>query len=68
MCFPLFESLTLVVKLQTDFCKVTDKFKTVCKKVVARMLKPLNVNDGIRRVARFWCEEVFEVIRVGGPV
>lgn len=32
------------------------------------MLKPLNVNDGFRKVARFWCEEVFEVIRVGGPV
>lgn len=68
MCFALFGSLTIVVKLQTDFCKVTDTFKTVCKKVVARILKPLHMSDGIRKVARFWCEEVFEVIRVGGPV
>lgn len=45
-----------------------DKYKTVCKKVVAWMLKPFNMDDRIRKISEIRCEELFEVVRVGGPV
>lgn len=32
------------------------------------MLKPFNMNDRIQKISEIRCEEVFEVIRVGGPV